>query len=168
MNKYVVDKPYPSQESVKPNSRDLKLIFKDYAGLYSEFTAVSQYFYNHLYANCSGYEQIGRTIMQIAIAEMHHLDIFGELVINLGGDPKLVYPRDFKSNWWNGGIVVYKREIHEILQSAIELEKKAIECYEYHASIASQKIVSEILLRIVEDEKLHLKIFTDLLNDINE
>lgn len=166
MNKYIVDKPYPSQESVKPNPQDLNMILKDYAGLYSEFTAVSQYFYNHLYANCKGYEKIGGTIMQIAIAEMRHLDIFGELVINLGGDPKLVYPKDFKMSWWNGGIVNYKQEIRDILLSAIALEKKAIECYTYHASIATQEIVSEILLRIVEDEQLHLEIFTGLLNDI--
>ncbi len=55
-----------------------------------------------------------------------------------------------------------------ILNSAILLEKQTIECYTYHAKIVSQPIVSEILLRIVEDEKLHLKTFCDLLVNIKQ
>lgn len=166
MNKYILDIPYPSQENVVANKRDLQMILKDYSGIVSEFTAVSQYFYNHLYANCKNEQKIAQILLQIAIAEMTHLNVLGELVINLGGDPKLVYPKEHTCNWWNGGIVNYQRDIVEILKSAIVLEKQTIECYTYHAEIASQKIVSEVLLRIVEDEKFHLKTFCDLLDDI--
>ncbi|MFI3226200.1 MAG: ferritin-like domain-containing protein [Clostridia bacterium] len=168
MNKYILDTPYPSQEGVIPNRRDLQLILKDYSGIVSEFTAISQYFYNHLFANYSQNEKIGQILLQIAIAEMTHLNVLGELVINLGGDPKLVFPRECSFNWWNGGIVTYKKEIKPILKSAILLEQQTIECYTYHAKIASQQIVSDVLLRIVEDENLHLKTFCELLDNINQ
>lgn len=168
MNQYILDKPYPSQEGVVHNFRDLQMILKDYSGIISEFTAVTQYFYNHLYANCSDNEKIGQTLLQIAIAEMTHLNVLGELVINLGGDPKMVFPKECSFNWWNGGIVNYKKDIVSILKSAILLEKQTIDCYTHHAKIASQKIVSEVLLRIVEDERLHLRTFCGLLEGINQ
>lgn len=167
MNRYILDIPYPSQEGIVPNKRDLQLILKDYSGIVSEFTAISQYFYNHLFANCNEYKEIAQTLLQIAIAEMTHLNVLGQLVINLGGDPKLVFPKECSFNWWNGGIVNYSKEIKDIIKNAILLEKQAIECYTYHASIVSQEKVSDVLMRIVEDEKYHLQIFTDILNSLN-
>lgn len=167
MNKYIVNVPYPSQETVKPNAHDLNMIYKNYAGIISELTAVTQYFYNHLYANSSENEEIGKILLDIAIAEMTHLNIFGQLVINLGGDAKMMYPRNCNLVWWNGNIINYQQEIKKILKSAIELERKTIDCYLYQAKIAKQEIVSEILLRVVLDERLHLEVFENLLADIS-
>lgn len=168
MNKYIIDKPYPSQETVKPNTQDLQMIYKNYAGILSELTAVTQYFYNHLYAKTNDNEDIGRILLQIAIAEMTHLNIFGELVINLGGDAKMMYPKNTNLVWWNGSIINYQKTTPKILESAIKLEKQTIECYTHQAKIAKQEIVSEILLRVVEDERLHLEVFEKLLLGINK
>lgn len=164
MNQYIINEPYPSLEDVVPNCHDLQMILADYSGLVSELTAVTQYFYNHLFANYSGKNSIGKIIMEIAIAEMMHLDKLGELVIKLGGDPQFVYPKGNCMQFWTGGLVTYDKEIENMITTAILLEKETIDIYTQHAQTACNQTVSLLLLRIVEDERLHLKTFCSLLD----
>ena len=166
MNKYLVDLPYPSLEGIKPSDYDLRLIMQDFAGMVSEVTAVHQYFYNHLYANQQMFKEIGETIMGIAIAEMHHLDILGEVILKLGGNPKLIYPKQCSNSWWSGNLVNYQTDIRCIIESAIISENQAIDQYMKHAQITRQKSICDILSRIILDEQLHLQVFNNILMQI--
>lgn len=157
--KYRVDLPYPSTDDILPNHRDLMLIFNNYAGLYSEFMAVTQYFYHHLYTN----DEISQTLMGIAISEMTHLDLFGEAIKKLGGDPKFIFTNNRNMNyWWGGNLVDYSKKITPILISDIELEEKAIIDYSKQSKLVSQESIRSLLDRIILDEQLHLKLLVDL------
>ena len=164
--KYSVDLPYPSTECIKPNSHDCGLIMQDYAGYVSEITATTQYFYHHLYAGKDGYEEIAETLMGIGIAEMHHLDILGKVILKLGGDPKLLAPVNCKRAWWCGDKVDYSKNIEQIILKDIMGEKAAINAYSKHAKMVCQESVSATLKRIVLDEELHLETLNNILKGI--
>lgn len=168
-SKYAVNKPYPSLENIKPNSRDARILLEDYAGLVSELTATTQYVYHQMMAKNQDLEEIGQTILGIAIIEMRHLNILGDTLIKLGADPKFMNPIKQtcnKNQWWTGGLVCYLKEIIAILEEDISYEIKTIINYRKHAEEVSQIDVANVLLRIVEDEELHVEIFTSLLDKV--
>lgn len=168
MNRFILDKPYPSIEDVVPNRHDLNMIYENYSGLISELTAITQYFYNHLISGQEGEAEISQTIKEISIAEMMHLDKFGELILKLGGDPKFLYPKNRGFSYWNGDLVSYKKGIVAILKSAISLEKETIDLYYKQAYTTCQKAISDLLLRIIEDEELHLNAFKEMLSVVSQ
>lgn len=168
-SKYAVDKPYPSLENIKPNAKDARILLQDYAGLVSELTATTQYVYHQMMVKNQDLKSISDAILGIAIIEMRHLNILGDTIIKLGADPKFMNPIPQtcnKNKWWTGGLVCYLKQVEEILKEDIEYEIKTIINYEKHAKEVSQSAVADVLLRIVEDEKLHIEIFTNLLEKV--
>lgn len=160
-SKYAVDQPYPSLDGILPNAHDLNLIMGNYSGICSELTAVTQYFYHHLYTS----DDIAKTLMGIAIVEMKHLNIFGEVIKKLGGDPRFLYPTFQNRNyWWCGSIVNYSKQLKPILISDIELERKTILEYQKQAKIVSQQPLKAVLNRIILDEQLHMTLLEQLQN----
>lgn len=167
-SEYEVNLPYPSLDGIIPNESDLRMIIEDYSGLVSEFSAISQYFYHHLYANIEEYKNIGETLMNISMVEMKHLGILGELILKLGGDPKLIINlKDDSTNYWSGNIIDYSKEVKRMLLADIRLEELTINNYKRHSKLASQSSVSEVLNRIILDEIIHLKILYNLLMNLN-
>lgn len=168
-SKYAVDKPYPSLENIIPNAKDARILLEDYAGLVSELTATTQYVYHQMMVKNQDLKEVADAILGIAIIEMRHLNILGDTLIKLGEDPKFMNPIERtcnKNKWWTGGLVCYLKEVEAILKQDIKYEIETIKNYEKHAKEVSQQAVSDVLLRIVEDEKLHIEIFTNLLEKV--
>ena len=169
-SKYKVDLPYPPLDCVKLNVHDCKLVMQDYAGIVSEISATTQYFYHHLYAKKDGYDEIGETLMGLGIVEMHHLDILGQLIIKLGGDPKLLSLSTCNCNhvtWWCGDFIDYSKTLPKIILEDISAEKASIKAYSRHANMVNQECVSAIFKRIILDEELHIEILCNILNTLN-
>ena len=78
------------------------ILLEDYAGTSGELTAIHQYMYHHLTLQHS-HLNISTLIREIAIVEVHHLELLGETIRLLGQFPTcLLYtspsPRDISGS----------------------------------------------------------------------
>lgn len=149
--------PYPEVEVENQNLRYATLLLDAYAnGEKSEMTAIAQYMHHHFTIKN---KEIADTELCIALVEMKHLEMLGELIKMLGGSPK--YRRSNKA-WWDGGEVAYGDSTEFKLKLDIDAEKSAIEGYKTLISEIKDKSVIKVLCRILDDEIVHLEILTGL------
>lgn len=151
--------PYPELDGIKPNKCYADMLLYDYAGFISESTAIFQYAYQH-YVLKNVDSGIAKTLEKIAIQEMRHHEFLAEMILKLGGDPKLMNPRGV---YFNGRYVDYTRGVKKMLMVDIDSETKAIECYERDIKIINDEVVTRMLKRIVKDEKVHIRMFESML-----
>lgn len=81
-------KPYPIAAAQTKNRQYVRMIRNVYCGSgCSELNAAMQYFYHSLILReCA--PQVSREILNIAICEMHHLELLGQLLCSMGSEPK--------------------------------------------------------------------------------
>ena len=145
---YHVDLPYPDIKVEKENPRYANILLHNYSGIVSEFTAVDQY--------------VSQAIGEIAMVEMHHLEMLGELILLLGEDPRYWIKKKDKRYYWNGKFVDYGNTLKEYLDYDIQAEVVAIRDYNKALNEISDPNIVKIIERIILDEELHLKIFKEL------
>ena len=80
--------PYPAITVDCQNPQHALLISQNLSGPQGEMTAIYQYMYQDWILSAL-HPDIAAILKRIAKVEMHHLDIFGQLVSLLGGDPPL-------------------------------------------------------------------------------
>ena len=136
-----------------------KILKRLAAGRCGEFTAVNTYFYQYLVLK-NLYPEIAEALRQISIVEMMHYEMLSEAIVDFGGDPTLT---DGQGNVWTGRNVNRERDVRRILQDNIRAEENGIRRLELAASRVSNISLSELLLRIVEDEKNHILVLNNLL-----
>ena len=154
-----VDLPYPAVRAGEANPAYAEAMLSNVGGSNSEMTAVSLYIYNSL-AIPKPYDQFGPCFEQIAITEMHHLDIFGELAEQLGADPRLWECKGCKCAYWTPAYNDYPREICEMIRNSIKSERAAIRKYKRQAQCIHNANIVENLRRIILDEELHIRTFS--------
>lgn len=153
------DEAYPEVEVGGQNLRYAKLLMDAYAdGEKAEMTAIAQYMHHHFTIHN---KEIADAELCIALVEMKHLEMLGELIRKLGGNPK--YRRSNKS-WWDGGEVAYGDSTEFKLKLDIDAEKSAIEGYQTLISEIKDRKITALLKRILDDEVVHLAILTSLQN----
>lgn len=151
--------PYPEIEVEVENIRYAKLLMDAYAdGEKSELTAITQYMHHHLTIQN---KEIANVELCISLVEMKHLELLGDLIKMLGGNPK--YRRSNKA-WWDGGQVSYGDSTEFKLKLDIDAEKAAIDGYRTLISEIEDKHVVKVLRRILEDELVPFNILTELYN----
>ncbi|MCI9279998.1 MAG: hypothetical protein HFJ02_04290 [Bacilli bacterium] len=158
-----VDIPYPE---VKVSSKNIKLakeILSSYAGPISEDTAIHNYIFQYLILEN---EEIKSILKEIAIVEMHHLEILGELVKKLGLTPLYLSVNNDKTKWFSGEYVTYEKELKNILLDNIRNEELAIKNYEKIIIQTDDEYVKYILKRIILDEKMHIQVFMKLYSQV--
>ena len=155
-----VNKPYPLVRVGRINPFYGKLLLQNYAGEISEDPAVHLYFYESLVTK--DINEFSNIMLDISKVEMHHLNLLGQVIKMLGINPVFgaLTKKDF--TFWTGLNVKYSTDLKEMLLINITSEKKAIKNYEKVIEIVDDKYIKELLSRIIEDEKLHIKIFKDL------
>jgi len=152
---YLDSSPYP--EVTGANDPDTVAMLKeDYAGAASELTAIAQYVFQNIQTDSDAF---ANAMLQVAIVEMSHLDMLGDAIETLGGNPMFTDGRHF----WQAGNVNYATELRGMLLANIDAENGAIASYEDHAGRTGNSSVRDLLLRIVKDERLHLRFFTEML-----
>ena len=160
--KYYVDLPYPKIRVERPNLDYAKLLSNIYAGEISEESSIHLYIYQHISLKNS-YPEYSEVLKRIAIVEMHHLDMLGELISLLGMKPIFMSFNDIKNTFipWNSSYINYYINIHEIIDEDIRVETNAIKCYKYLSTVIKDQYIRDLLERIILDEELHLKIFNE-------
>ena len=151
--------PYPEIKVEKENIEYAKLLMYPYASMVSEDTATHIYMFQSFILD----DEIGKILENIAIVEMHHLEMLAKTINLLGLKP------EYKSNDipWNSNYVNYNTNLKDILKINIAAETLAIKNYQNLIKVIDDKYIKELLKRIIIDEEIHLKIFNDLLNKIN-
>lgn len=149
--------PYPPIEVAGKNRNYAAILSRDMASSQGEITAITQYLWNSWRWE-SGYSEMVEVFREIAMVEMHHLDILGKLIILLGGNPafRAVFPRQQIA--WNGTMVQQGQTIQTALRENLRSEQIAADNYRKHAMVIQDSLVSDMLLRLALDEDIHIKI----------
>lgn len=162
METVTAPEPYPPIQVEKPNRRYAQMLGVDLASAKSEMTSITQYIY-HGWVLHKAFAEAAHTIDRIAMVEMHHMDILGQLIVLLGGDPVYQSVRQNRRIVWNGNMVAYRKNFVQAIQDDIALEQAAIDTYTRQAAAILDPYVSTMIRRIIQDELIHLKIFRSLL-----
>ena len=159
--KYALDTPYPALRGTC-SCMDLKMVMNLYSGREGELTAITQYLYQH-YIIGDLDETMATCLMGIAKVEMRHHALLGEAIVKMGGDPIMGGSTCF----WSGSNVNYAQNPIRFLLNNIVAEQQAICNYRRAASCINNASLSELFLRIAQDEELHIEIFDELLENLN-
>ena len=165
--KYYVDIPYPKIQVERPNIEYAKILSNIYAGEVSEESCIGLYIFEHI-SLFNTYLEYAEALKKIAIVEMHHLEILGELIDLLGMKPAFMSYDNLKKECipWNACYINYNTNIKDIIDLDIQAEENAIACYQDLLTIIKDKYITQILERIIMDEELHLSIFREFKDKI--
>jgi len=163
LDKYRYDAPYPDTKGVARNLAYAKIIQESFSSPISEFTAASQYVFDHLVSGPQN-DEISAAFEGIAIVEMEHLELLGELILELGALP--FYKGDWRNKFWQGNFVKYNTNLRTMILCAISDEKKAISQYEKSIKMIKDPKINKLLERIILDEEVHIEIFKELLRKL--
>ena len=73
--------PFPEVKYVVKNQMYANLLYDDLSGELGELSAVTQYIYEHM--EIVNFPELSRIMVKIAIQEMKHLNLVGELIKKL-------------------------------------------------------------------------------------
>ena len=158
------DTPYPQIGAMKKNEYYAYEMLSNVGGCTSEMSAISLYVYNHLYEE-PDLKDISTIFIKIAMVEMHHLNIFGSLAVNLGADPRLWDCINNKMVYWTPSYNNYPTDYCSLIQNSLASELATIEKYKYQAMIIKEPLIVDCLNRVIVDEEIHVAIFKELLNE---
>jgi len=161
-DKYADPSPYPEVKVTGRNPYYASLLIDDYAGLISEFTAISQYLYHHFFFEDID-KELGKLLENVSIVEMHHMEILADVIKKLGGNPIIRGTYSTCGNFWNGTFIDYGSGLCDRLKIDIDSEYKAINEYNKHTGMIDDPYIKAILQRIILDEKVHIKLFNEAL-----
>ncbi len=152
----VMDLPYPPVRVGAKNPEYANLLSVDYCGAVSELSAVTQYINNENRLSCENCP-MARTILEIAMAEMMHLQKLGELIALLGGNIDFtVRQRGGRPQMWTPAYLTIPENGGKMIMADIEAEKAAISQYQMHMKMIKDKDVNAVLARIIKDEEYHI------------
>ena len=159
--------PYPPIQVKCRNLSYADLLSVDYCGSVSELSALTQYINNESrlsWKRC----RYARMLLEIAMAEMIHLQKLGELIFLLGGEV------DYGARYQNGRNCLWTPEyltlpdqVEQMLQVDIEGERAAIKQYRMHIGKMDDEYVNAVLQRIIKDEEYHILLLQSLLDEVN-
>ena len=157
MTVYVDSSPYP-EVTGSPDPVTVEMLKNDYAGAKGELTAITLYIFQN--QRSTDNDTYANSVLQLAIVEMIHLDLLGDAIVALGGNPSF----DNGQYYWSAKNVNYATEYREMLKVSLEAEQTAIANYEKHIARTNNESVKALLRRIVKDEELHVRFFSELLS----
>ncbi len=158
-----VNEPYPTTETGERNPCWAALLYNDYAGGVGELGAITKYIYQALTV-AGDNSELASDLRCIAMTEMRHLELVGELIVSLGGDPKYRTLERCAERWWSGGNLNYCRDIRYFLREDIKCEQKAIAGYRLRLCQIRNEAVQTLIERIIKDELRHIEIFESWLD----
>lgn len=115
-----------------------------YDNFSGELSAVTQYIYEHI--NSKEYVELKKILLTISIQEMKHLNIIGELLVELGGTP---YYQNSNNEQWTA-----------------KEENVAIAGYKKAMMYTRDMRLKRIFSRIILDEKIHIEVFSHIRDSI--
>ncbi|WP_434509867.1 ferritin-like domain-containing protein [Desulfitobacterium sp. AusDCA] len=161
---YKVDAPYPPVQVAGPNPVYACEMLANMGDVVSEMSDVTRYFYIAVVTKPQ-YSWISTCFHHISIVEMHHLNIFAELALLLGADPRLWNCRK-RTQWWSPSFISYPGELRALIAESIKAEEAAIRKYSRQANTICDMNIAAILHRIIRDEEHHLQIFSEMYQQV--
>lgn len=152
--------PYPEVRTEGRNPRYAAAMLSNFGGANSELSAVNSYFYNRLVT--VGIPEIASAFHEISIVEMHHMEIFATLALQLGADPRPWSLQQGRRIWWSPDFIQYTRKLGPLIHGSIQSERAAIQKYEGQLRWIRDPGIVANLQHILQDEKLHLTLFQSL------
>jgi bacterioferritin len=149
--------PYPEVTGA-PDPMTVAMLKDSYAGAHGELTSITTYIYQN--GRSVSNDAFANAVLQIAICEMMHLDMLGDAITALGGNASF----DDGHYYWNASYTNYGSTMKEMLSADIAAERTAIANYKKQISLTHNHSVKELLARIIKDEELHLKFFSETLD----
>ncbi len=162
-----LSQPYPLPTDIRPSKKEAGILHQSFASAQSEMTAITSYLYQSWILQ-KNYPEVASTIRRIAQVEMHHINILGDLIIRLSGNPKYISYQPRGTVFWNGRMVPQFDQIGKYLEWDVRGEKMAARQYQQQAKEICNGNVSAILTRLAEDELLHAEIFRSFLIQVKE
>ncbi len=161
---YAAPGPYPPLLVERQNLAYAQMLLFDMASCKSETTSVTQYIY-HSWVLDRRYANAAKTLHGIAVVEMHHMGMLGQLILLLGGDPRYISTQNNRRAVWNGGMVRYAKDLRPAIRDDILLEQAAIETYTKQTKVIKDPYIVAVIERILRDEHYHMELFHQLLED---
>ncbi len=162
VSQYADPSPYPEVRVLGRNAYYADLLIDDYAGIVSEFTAISQYLFHHYYFEHIN-KELGNLMEQVSITEMHHMELLAETIVMLGGSPQIRGGQSTGGDYWNGSFIYYGSSLCDQLKADLDSEYKAIAAYQQHIALIHDPYIQNLLQRIILDEKVHIRLFNQAL-----
>lgn len=156
--------PYPQIPNVYPNPRYAQMLLDDFGGELGELSATTQYIYEHI--NLREEKEISVIMRNIAIMEMKHLDILGEIIKKMGGNP---FYTDSNHRAWTAKNVKYHTcDLEETMKYNIMTEDAAILGYRKAIRATNQMGLKRVFERIIIDENSHKEIFRKIIEGLHK
>lgn len=171
-NDYEIKTPYPKLTTTQKDEAIIPDLIYAYSGSKGELTAITQYIYQSFIVKPNNnYLGLSRLLEQISIKEMHHLELLSQILISQGINPK--FCRYIENNYdicspWSSSNVNYITDVKDFIKYNIEIENDAINEYRQIVQKSQNDNISEIILRIIEDEESHIQIFTKILEILQQ
>ncbi len=155
------DMPYPEIRVERKNPNYARMLSLAYAGPDSELTAILAYLYGNKVCAGKAPSALSDMLRCIAMVEMRHLDMLGELITLLGGDPRFSSgPRGRVGI--NTAMLNYQTDTAMVLRNAIASEEGAVRLYNELIRAIDDRYIREVLKRIIKDEEHHIKLFREM------
>lgn len=161
---YKLNLPYPPIQVDGPNLAYANEMLSDMADNVSEISDVARYFYIAVMTR-ELYPDISTCFRHISIVEMHHLNMFAELALKLGADPRLWCGSPYKQ-WWSPSYLGYSFDLRVMIMESIKAEEAAICKYSSQAGSIQDMNIVAVLKRIILDEEQHLRIFREMYQNL--
>lgn len=161
----VMDLPYPQIRVTEENREYADILSNDYAGAVSELSAITQYI-NHENRLVCEQCPLAKTLVGIAMAEMIHLQMLGELISLLGGNIDFTARmRNGQRRMWTPQYLNTSTGPGDMLRADIESERSAVNQYRAHMKMINDRYINGVLARIIQDEEYHIMILQSLLKE---
>lgn len=153
---------YPSIPKLCKNERYARLVYDSLGGKEGELTATTQYIYEHI--ELKEKTAISSILRDIAIEEMNHLNLLGEIIMNSGEKP--IY-QSSEGKIWSAHNVRYDiKDIKEMMRINKKAEEEAIKGYRNIMRYTNNIYLRRVYERIILDETTHWQIFDDILKSM--
>ena len=123
-------------------------------GIEHEYTVVLQYMF-HSYMTED--PEVKKQLEDQAINEMQHLGWLAEELVDGSGTPVMEHIKPDQST-----------DTVDMLEADIKIEKEVAEAYDRAAKDTEDKDLKKLLLRIRDNERYHIEVFNDLLDEEEE
>ena len=157
--------PYPPPQVQCPNPVYAEMMLSNMAAPDSEMSAVAFYRYARLMSREDS--DISILFHKVSMVEMHHLELFSTLALELGAEPQLWYCRNNRRAYWSPRCVNYAHcSAKDLVKNALEDERAAIRKYERQLKCIADPGLAALLRRVTEDEKEHVELWKEVLGKI--
>lgn len=161
---YKINAPFPEIKIDGTNKYYARILLKNYAGKGFELSMALNYIYQKIIFKFS-YGELSDVLDDFIEDKLHHIELFGELILKLDVDPKF---RDYifgRAEYFRTtpDFVGYEQDIQTILKKNIEREKNAMNTYLRQADMISDSNIGAVLRRIAQNNEHHAKVFKEIL-----